>query len=159
MTDHNTACAHAPEHYPQAVPLRLPLWKTSFPPVRVKYLFIKSSQERGLRERGAGTRRGLEAWVEQDFMKHCDAPYMPLTPATRSTIDLDFSSDGCLVASSQCVLPSTCAVMHDPLSIACLPPPLRVGRAPAASRQAACVHSRAVRRPAATLTSSALLQR
>lgn len=45
----------------------------------------------------------LHSWAEDDFLRHCAASYCPLTPSPRSTIDLDFSHDGRLLASSQCV--------------------------------------------------------
>lgn len=45
----------------------------------------------------------LQGWAEDDFLRHCAASYCPLTPSPRSTIDLDFSHDGRLLASSQCV--------------------------------------------------------
>ena len=40
--------------------------------------------------------------VQADFLRNCSDAYCPLTPTPRSTIDLDFSPGGHLLASSQC---------------------------------------------------------
>jgi len=62
-----------------------------------------ATHQRAAAVEAAGVGAQLERWAEGDFLRHCAAAYCPLTPAPRSTIDLDFSPDGRLLASSQCV--------------------------------------------------------
>lgn len=49
----------------------------------------------------SGTRQELNVWADESFLYHCDAKYAQLAGSPCSTIDIAFSPNGLLIASTQ----------------------------------------------------------